>query len=103
MRDGDQGAATGGPALTHRELQERREPVGDDVGEQDEDERCSAPPEERERKTETEPDEPVIAEHRQPDEDVVEGMPPVVDHPALGVPVPAGQTGAICFVCSINC
>ena len=41
---------------------------------------------------------PESADLRQPHEDVVEWVPPVVDHPALGVPIPAGQTGAICFV-----
>ena len=51
---------------------------------------------------------PYVPTSRQPDEDVVERMPPVVDDPTLHVAVPAGQalsiqTGAICFVWSISC
>src|SRR5207245_9482862 len=60
-------------------------------------------PHEAKDESDDEPDEPVRSDLRKPHEDVVERMPPVVDHPTLGVAVPAGQTGAICFVWSISC
>jgi len=73
---------------------------GGGVGEEDEDERLGAPAVDRDRKAEREPHDSPAADAREPDEDVVERRPPMLDDPPFDVAV---QRGASCFVRSISC
>jgi len=91
------------PVLPHRDLDDPGEGVGREHGGGNHDERPRVAQQKRDRGREDEPDEPVRPDLRQPDEDVVQRLPPVVDDPPLDVAVPAGQTGAIVFVWSISC
>ena len=79
------------PLLAHGSLDEARDPVGGEDDERDEDERARTATDDGDNETEHEPDEPVGADLRQPDEDLVQRMPAVVDDPPLELPVPAGQ------------
>ena len=88
------------PPLADRGLHRLGQPVRGGVGEEDEDERMRAAAQQRHRQSEREPHEAEAADARQPDEDVVERSPPVLDDPALDVPV---QRGASCFVRSTSC
>jgi hypothetical protein len=103
VRDRDQRIGIIRALLPHERLDDRGEPVCGEHGDGDEHERQHTPVQERDDDREREPDEPVGADPRQPDEDMVERLPAVVDDPPLGCPVPAGQSGAICFVWSISC
>ena len=103
MWDTEQVALLRRPVHTERELQERRDAVCNRVGGEHEQKRLPPPPREGQREAERKPDKPVCADLRQPDEDLVQRVPTMLDDPALGAFVPAGQTGAICFVCSISC
>ena len=103
MRDRDERMRAARSVLADGELREPREPVGGEHGDRDERERADVAPQERQDERDREPHRAVRAELRQPDEDVVQRRPAVPDDPPLGVTVPAGQTGAIAFVWSINC
>jgi len=81
----------GRTALADRELDDLREPVGDGDGEGGEEERRHPPPGDGEHGCQRDPDETVGADPREPDERVVERLPPVVDDPPFQVFVPAGQ------------
>ena len=96
--DRDERAGVVRPSFTDERLDDRSQAVGSEHRDrgQHEHDRVATP--EREREREHEPDEPMRAELRQPDEDLVQRMPAVVDDPPLRVFVPAGQTGAIVFV-----
>ena len=73
------------------------------VRERDGDEDRPAPPRDGEDEREQQPDDPPGADPREPDEDLVQRVPPVVDDPVLPMAIERGQTGTICFVCSIRC
>src|SRR3954453_8805225 len=103
VRDRDERIRFVWAVLADGHLDEARDRVREHHGRRDEHERPHAPAHECEHEREDDPDEAVRAELRQPDEDVVERLPPVVDDPPLGVFIPRGQTGAICFVWSISC
>lgn len=103
MRDAEEITLLRRTVHAERVLQERCDAVGDRVGRKHEDERLPPSPGERQGETEREPDEPVRADLREPDEDLVQRVPAMLDDPSLGAFVPAGQTGAICFVWSISC
>src|SRR4030081_291664 len=108
MGDREQRARVRGPVLAHYRFEQACDSVGRCDREYDEAERERPPPERCENETDDEPDEPVRPDLRKPHKDVVERMPPVVDHPTLYVAIPASQalsvsTGAISFVRSIIC
>ena len=91
------------PLLADERLDERREPVGGERpanttrtnGRARRRTTVSASP----SASQTSPCVPIFVSHTKTS---VERVPAVVDDPPLEVPVPAGQTGAICFVCSIS-
>ena len=83
-----------------RALEEVSDPFGGCVGQRDEDERLRAAAQQREHERERDPDGAPAPDARQPDEDVVERAEAVLDDPVLE---PVIQTGASCFVLSINC
>jgi len=91
------------PLLPDRGLDDPRETVGDEHGGGDHDEHPRVAQQQCDADCEDEPDDSVRPDLREPDEDVVQRRPSVVDDPPLGVPIPAGQTGTIVFVWSISC
>jgi hypothetical protein len=103
VRDRDQRVRLVRAVLADRDLHDVRHSVGGGDRDQHEHERCGTPVDHAEDETEDEPEESVRADLRQEDEDVVQRVPAMVDDPSLRMPVPARQTGAICFVWSISC
>src|SRR5581483_3522805 len=82
-----------------RRLERVGDPLRGRVGEEDEHERTRVAASEREGEAEREPHAAPAAATRQPFEDVVERTPPVLDDPALDVPV---QRGASCLARSTS-
>jgi len=103
VRDRDERVGLARPVLADEHLQETCTRVGDDDCDRDEHEGRRAAVNRRKDETEDQPEKPVRADLRQEDEEVVQRMPAMVDDPSLRMAVPAGQTGAICFVWSISC
>jgi hypothetical protein len=100
VRQRDERVVAVRPALPDYTLHRLSQAEGGGVGEEDEDERLRAPAVHRDGEAEREPYEPPAADAREPDEDVVERRPPVLDDPPFDVAV---QRGASCFVRSISC
>lgn len=101
------GIAKRRPFDSGRGLQGTGEAVRSQVGERHRDEHRRPAPDDREPECDHEPDGAPCPDVGQPDEDVVEGMPPMVDDPTLPVAVERSQvdpiqTGTICFVCWIR-
>ncbi len=88
------------PVLPDHHLHDRREPPCDRVGEEDENERPRAATPQRERRSNREPHRAPAADAREPDEDVVERDPAMLDDPAFD---PMVQSGTSCFVRSMSC
>jgi hypothetical protein len=103
VRDRDERPWVVRPLLADDDLDDPGEAVRGEDGDRRQHEHENATTHEREHECEHEPDQPVVAELRQPDEDIVQRLPAVLDDPPLCMSVPAGQTGAIVFVWSISC
>jgi hypothetical protein len=102
VRDRDQRIGETRSSLADRALEQLGRAVGGGVGEEDEHDRLDPTAEKGERQRERDPDGAPAADPREPDEDLVERMPPVSDDPALQVTIETVQTGASCFVRSIS-
>ena len=102
MRDGDE-AVIRRPLRADDPLQHRGDPVGCHDCEQHEHERLWAAPDEREHEADRNPYGAVASNPRQPDEDLVQRVPAVLDDPPLEVPIEPGQVGTIDFVWSMSC
>ncbi len=93
----------GGTVDAGRDLQSGGEPERCEVGDANEDEQEELPAVERQDEREHEPNRTPRSELRQPDERIVQRVPPVVDDPAFPVLIEPGQVGTICFAWSISC
>jgi hypothetical protein len=78
-------------------LERVREDVRDCVGDHHLAEDQRPPPQQGQRQRDREEDEPLGAEPREPDEDLVEPVRTVMDDPALDVPVEGDQLGSSSF------
>ena len=94
---------SGRPSLVHRALEQRGDPVRGRVRNEDGREGKPVAPRECEQQPECEPDRTPGADLRQPNEHLVQRVPPVVDDPPFEMTIESGQTGRICFACSISC
>jgi hypothetical protein len=91
VRDRDERTGIVRTLLADDGLDDPREAVRSEDGDGRQHEHDDAATHEGEHECEHEPDQSVVAELRQPDEDIVQRLPTVLDDPALCVSVPAGQ------------
>jgi hypothetical protein len=87
---------------TDRLPQREGQTVGDEVGGEQYDEEPGPAPDQRKHGTNQDEQEPLGADPREVDEQPVQPADPVLDDPALQVPVERDQVGSSCLVWSIS-
>ena len=97
------GVAKGRPLHAGCPLEQRRQALRGRVGERDEDEQPRPAQDDGEQQPEREPDRPPRPDPREPDEHLVERVPPVGDDPALEMAVEGDQAGTSCLIWSRSC